>query len=221
MSSSSPRGWSEWLRRDATKAFIEISDDGSDLAALGFDAALAKKLPAQFGDGTHRNYVFHTIAGLRENNPPTMPWLPADPIQMLLCTRGGNGGAVANGIEYQKLSVLTGGLRFPICEYENFDAVFREVASGVVKSALVECEFSPPLPPAKKRLDWKTVIVDYTPGAGPTTNLQRVSGPALCGRDRFYITNDRVYLCQETCKQAKADPTSRVDVLWDCDRSPG
>ena len=49
---------------------------------------------------------------------------------MTKCTKGG--GAVNIGLEYQRLSVRTGGLRFPICEYQSFDAVFKNVAEGVV-----------------------------------------------------------------------------------------
>src|SRR5439155_205372 len=48
-------------------------------------------------------------------------------------------GAVGPGKAYQDLSKMTGGLRFPICQYDSFDAVFKAVAGGVVAGAKVAC----------------------------------------------------------------------------------
>lgn len=68
-----PMGWSQWLRNDAFKVFIEITDDNSDLDENAFETQLFALSPKHFGDATRRNYVWHTIAGFRENAPSTQP----------------------------------------------------------------------------------------------------------------------------------------------------
>ena len=109
-----PGGWSQWLRPDALKVFIEITDHGPNsgggtngMTAQQFETALLSLPGGHFGTASSRNYVFHTIAGLRENTPSDAPWLPSDPLVSQLCT--GNGGKVNSaGTEYQRLSRWTG-----------------------------------------------------------------------------------------------------------------
>jgi len=210
-----PTGWQTWLRPDAYKAFIEISDDRSDMTETDFDTQLLAKAPMQFGTKAARNYVWHTIAGLKENNPATKPWASTDPIQNALCTKGG--GAVAAGLEYQRLSILTGGLRFPICEYANFDAVFNHVAMGVVAGAKVACDFALPAPPPGQQIDPGSVLVEYTPhGMGARTTFKQVAGAAACAPNSFYIDKSRVYLCPDSCTTVQADTKAKVEVLFDC-----
>ena len=211
----SPGGWVNWLRTDAFKVFIEITDDRSDMTETDFDTQLLAKSPAQFGTKAARNYVWHTIAGLKENVPATKPWAATDPIQNAICTKGG--GAVAAGLEYQRLSILTGGLRFPICEHANFDAVFNHVAMGVVLGAKVACDFALPPPPLGQQIDPSSVLVDYTPsGVGAPTTFKQVAGPGACAPNSFYIDKSRVYLCPDACTTVQADSKAKVEVLFDC-----
>ena len=210
-----PGGWQTWLRTDAYKAFIEITDDTSDMSEVDFDTQLLAKAPMQFGTKAARNYVWHTIAGLKENTPSTKPWISTDPIQSAICTKGG--GAVAPGVHYQRLSMMTGGLRFPICEYANFDAVFNHVAMGVVAGAKVACDFALPAPPPGQQIDLGTVLVDYTAGGmGARTTFKQVAGAATCGPNSFYIDKGRVYLCPDACNVVQADSKAKVEVLFDC-----
>lgn len=210
-----PTGWQTWLRTDAYKVFIEITDDKSDMTETDFDTQLLAKAPTQFGTKANRNYVWHTIAGLKENTPSTKPWGPMDPIQSGICTKGG--GAVAAGLEYQRLSMMTGGLRFPICEYANFDAVFNHVAMGVVSGAKVACDFALPSPPAGQQIDPGSVLVEYTPGGmGSRNTFKQVAGPGSCGPNSFYIDKSRIYLCPDACNTVQADSKAKVEVLFDC-----
>ncbi|HMU40933.1 MAG TPA: VWA domain-containing protein [Pseudomonadota bacterium] len=210
-----PTGWQSWLREDAYKVFIEITDDRSDLTETDFDKQLLAKLPKQFGTAANRNYRWHTIAGLKQNNPATTPWQPADPIQNTVCTKGG--GAVAPGLEYQRLSILTGGLRFPICEYASFDAVFTVVAAGVVSGAKVACDFALPAPPPGQQIDPSSVLVEYTPGGvGAPTTFKQVAGAGVCAPNSFYIDKGRIYLCPDACSTVQADSKAKVNVLFDC-----
>src|SRR4029079_11533805 len=104
---------------------VDDNDKETDgiAAAATFDAELLALDPAQFGDANKRNYVWHSIVGLTENNPPTAAYGPNDPMVNTYCS-----GAVAPGNGYQALSILTGGLRYPVCENASFDVVFQEIA---------------------------------------------------------------------------------------------
>jgi hypothetical protein len=208
-----PTGWSGWLRKDAVKMFVEITDDQSTMAAATFDTQLLAKTPQMFGDVNQRNYIFHSIIGVANNNPVTKPWLPSDPVQTTKCGTG----AVNTGPQYQDLSKMTGGLRFPICQYANFDGVFQEIAKGVVQGAQVACEFAVPTPPNGQMIDLATVVVDYTPSTGGANqSFTQVANAAACAGDSFYIENSKIILCPNTCTTIKGDVMAKVKVLFDC-----
>mgnify|MGYP002382155757 CR=1 FL=1 len=209
------KGWNEWLRPGAIRFFLEVTDDNSALASATFETSLFKLLPANFGTAAARNYVFHTIAGLKENTPATTPWPSTAPLQTTKCTNGT--GAVNTGSVYQELSRLTGGLRFPICEYANFNGIFQELAKGVVAGATVACDFVVPAAPPGQQVDLDTVLVEYTPGGvGAVQSLGKVAGAATCAAGKFYILNNRITLCPDTCKTVQADTKAKLQVLFSC-----
>ncbi len=237
-----PAGWSAWLRPEAAKLFVEISDsrinclygttdldegpsspNPSDIpvgeqAASDFDSLLLGLSPTHFGDVSNRNYIWYTIAGLeaKDAQNPTDPWLPTDPITVVKCT--GDASPVSPAIGYQALSVLTGGLRFPICEWTHFDVIFQILAQGVIAGATVKCEFDIPDPPVGETLDLDTVVVQYTPGGSGTPEIfYQVSGLSECAADRFYIEDDKIKLCPEACTEVQADPAAKIDVLYGCE----
>ena len=210
-----PMGWSQWLRTDAFKVFIEITDDNSDTTETNFESNLLAKTPKHFGTAGKRNYVWHTIGGLKENSPPSKAWGPADPIQTQKCTNGG--GAVNASPVYQKLSVATGGLRFPICEHSSFDAVFTNVAMGVIAGAKVACDFPTPMPPPGEEIDLGSVVLEYTPmGTGAVQTLRQVKSAAECAADAFYLNNGRIYICPMACDLIQGDTKAKIDVNFDC-----
>ena len=172
------------LHRDHRR---QLRHDGGDLRA---DAA--GEGADDVGTMASRNYVWHSIVGLRANTPPTQPWAPGDPLQNLLC----GSDAVAAGVDYQNLSVLTGGLRFPICEFASFDAVFMTVAMGVIQGAQVACQFAVPAAPTGEKVDLSTVQLIYTPSDGTGARaLLQVADATLCAPDSFYIDGDEIRLC--------------------------
>jgi hypothetical protein len=213
-----PMGWSQWLRMDSVKMFIEITDDQSDLTAASFDSQILAKSPAQFGTATNRNYIFHSIIGLHENSPATKAWLPTDPKQATKCTPvGGADGAVNAGPQYQDLSILTGGLRFPICQKASFNDVFQQVAMGVIGGAQVPCQFKVPDPPSGATVNLDTVVVAYTPsGGGAPQGFTQVANEAACTSSQFYIDGDQIHLCPATCTAVKADAMAKLDITFDC-----
>ncbi len=210
-----PAGWSQWLRDDAFKVFIEITDDESALSEGAFELQLFALSAKHFGSATRRNYVWHSIVGLKENTPASKPWLATDPLQNLRCTRGL--GAVNNGATYQRLSIRTGGLRYPICEYGSFSTIFADIAAGVVGGSKYACDFPLPTPPVGEKVDPSTVSVEYTPGGtGFTTKLSQVAGAGACSLSSFYIDKDRIYLCPDTCKLVQADASPKLQTIYDC-----
>src|SRR5690606_34903046 len=93
-------------------------------AGQQFDADLLARDPAMFGSADQRNYVWYSIVGLGANpNNPNKSWDPSEPITTSECST-----AADPGTGYQALSILTGGLRFPVCEGQGFDVVFQEIA---------------------------------------------------------------------------------------------
>jgi hypothetical protein len=214
-------GWHIYLREGARKVFVEITDDDPEgMTWQAFDTALLAKSPAQFGTAAARNYIWHSIVGLDEKPTPTEAYLPADPLVSEMCgvAQDGELPVVTPGLPYQELSKLTGGLRFPICEWASYDAVFQRIATDVISRSEVACDFDIPPPPQGKELDLNKVAVAYTPGDGSAAQTYRqAQSSALCEPGAFYIENNRIYLCPDACAAVKADPAAGVGVLFTCE----
>jgi hypothetical protein len=228
-----PTGWQEWLRPDSFKTFIELTDDGVSCTWNGvtygdgntvnggittaekFDTDLLALSPANFGTKDARNYKFYSIVAMKYNDPATKPWEPADPITTAECPTAANPGT-----GHQALSVLTGALRFPLCDTTSYDVVFQAIADGVVSGAQVACDFAIPAPPEGTTVDLNSVIVDYTPGdMSPNKQFKQVADAAACAADAFYIDKDanKIILCPDTCGILKNDSAAKVAVLFACD----
>lgn len=226
-----PTGWREWLRPESYKAFVEITDDGvgctagtwtyqdmddiamGQTAAQQFDADLLARDPAMFGTAADRNYIWYSILGMPPNPAnPTKAWDPTEAMTTGLCPSG-----IDPGTGYQALSILTGGLRFPVCEGAGFDVVFQEIAKGVIKGAKVSCEFDVPPAPPGKEIDLNTVEIEYTPGGGGIPGkFSQVSSAAQCKPNAFYIEAGKIKLCPDTCTLVENDTAAKVQILFGC-----
>lgn len=214
-----PMGWGAWLRPTASKVFLEITDDNSTtMTAAEFVAQITGKSP-QFGTAAAPKFIFHSIVGIGEKPTVTQPWTPDEPVQTATCT--GNADPVENaGPVYQELSRSTGGLRFPLCQYNAFDAVFEAIAQDVVSHAAIACEFVIPASPKGKDLDLSKVAVSYDAGDGtaPKTFGQAMTS-ADCQPDAFYIDSaaGKIQLCPDTCAAAQEGKNPKIDVLFTCE----
>lgn len=214
-----PGGWSEWLRPESQKVFVEISDDDADTSASEFAAELTELAPEHFGaDPSQLTFVWHSIVGLAQrpnatDPSATDPYVPADPIEESEC------GDVFNaGTTYQELSRSTGGLRFPICAFDGYDAVFQRIATNVVQTSGGACDFAIPEPPSGRILDLDKVAVSFQPSSGePPQLLGRVAAATDCRAGAFVVDGVGVHLCPEACDVVSADADAAVDVLFTCE----
>jgi hypothetical protein len=145
--------------------------------------------------------------------------LPNEPLVTTECKS--NGAVIESyGPTYQELSIRTGGLRFPICQFPGYDAVFRAIAADVIVKSEIACDFPIPPPPAGETLDLTKVAVSKRRLDGtPLAPYGQAASPAECQADAFYIdeAENRIYLCPETCAALDADPAGGVDVLFTCE----
>lgn len=214
-----PMGWGAWLRPNASKVFLEITDDNStEMSAVDFVAKITAK-SAQFGTAAAPAFIFHSIIGIGEKPQVTEPWQPSEPVQTTTCT--GNADKVENhGPVYQELSRSTGGLRFPLCQFTSFDAVFETIAKDVVSHAAIACEFPIPAPPKGQDLDLSKVAVSYDAGDGnPAKTFGQAMSMAECQPDAFYIdsASGKILLCPDTCAAAQRGKAPKIDVLFTCE----
>jgi hypothetical protein len=214
---NAPFGWSEWLRPGAKKVFLELTDDNEDMSATAFVSELVNMSPAHFGsDAQNPSFVFHSIVGLAEKDPPTAAYLASEPLQESRC--GNEGDVTSAGVTYQELSRMTGGLRFPLCQFDAYDVVFRRIAEDVVQTSTLACDFPIPPAPTGLELDLDNVAIQYTPGTGATPiHFGQAPAATGCQADAFYIANDRLNLCPEACSTIRSDPTANVAVLFTCE----
>ncbi len=230
--SIAPIGWRQFVREEAFKHFVVISDDdvacsragysfndrdsaaAGENAAIDFDTALLELAPRQFGNNIARNYKWHSIVGLREYDDPLEPWPASEPIVTAQCNPGSEGP----GTGFQALSVLTGGLRYPSCNNDNFDAVFEALADGVIRASFA-CEWAIP---DNDDFDPTQLNVRWVHEGGDSEVIVKVEDLDDCG-DRvgwYYDDNDEpstVRACPVTCVELQTDPNARVDLLFGCE----
>lgn len=225
-----PIGWRQFLREEAFKHFIVISDDDSECerigysfrddnevedgqrAAVDFDTALLALSPRQFGSNDNRNYKWHSIVGLPEYTEPLEPWPASEPIQTGTCGQGSEGP----GTGFQALSVLTEGLRYPSCNNENFNAVFRALADTVLRGSFT-CEWEIP---DVDDFSVDAVNVQWTDSSGIPQVIVHVDGENDCQDGGWYFDDpedpETVLVCPSTCELFQGDAKSRVDLLFGC-----
>ena len=139
-----PDGWQQHLRADSIKSFIVMTDDGvgcidpdrgwlQDLdtpmngeeVAVEFDRTLREDFGPLFSETAGRTYVWHSVVGMDPSRDASRGI-----VEEIAPT------ASAAGIGHQALSLLTGGLRFPISEPERFGELFRAIAESSIETAI-------------------------------------------------------------------------------------
>jgi len=208
-----PNGWRDWLRPNSTKLFVEITDDNSSMSAEEFDRRLLETDPEMFGTQKKRKYVFYTIAGLQGSGGAEKSWGPEEPMVSQQCSPG----SVNAGTVYQQLSILTGGLRFPICHWASFDEIFKEIAKGVIEEVRLGCSIELPPAPEGLEADPDRLVVEYSPGArGDVRPIQLTADIEQCTGDNFVLEEGRIKLCEQVCEEVREDVLGRMWVRANC-----
>lgn len=209
--------WAPALRADALKVFIHFTDatSGTGAAITGytgtFDEVLIARDPALWGTAGDYRFVYHSFVGLTPNSPVSAPYEPTDPVVSGSCS-----GGFVNPVALQEMARRTGGLRYPLCLFDGFDAVFRRIAESAIERASVACELELPEPPVGMSLDLSTLAVRYTSGASSEV-LLRAADASACSDAGFLLEADRVVLCPDACARIEADGAAVLSLLTGCD----
>lgn len=230
-------GWLPLLRQEAFKSFLVLSDDdilceGENFryrtgnprgyavedSAEAFDRWLQETAPEHFGASPEeRNYAWHSIVGVAANDPVDKVYEATDPFVINQCPT-----AVTAGDVHQALSRLSGGLRYPVCNHESYDAVFTRLAEYVVDRALLPCSYDIPPAPDGEMFDRDRVNVAFYPEEGQAPDLGRVEGLDQCEDllGWYYDDNEApgaVHMCPESCALLEGDDLGRVEILFGCE----
>jgi hypothetical protein len=229
-----PEGWQAWLRPDAQKALVVITDDSAFCAyasgetqlefgrdsdpyvdALAFHKALLARSPEQFGVPPDVRYQFYSIVGLAPNALVTEPYFPYQALNSTTCDT-----APAPGLSYQALSVATDALRYPVCDGRSFDAVFRVLASSVIQSSKQDCLFELPDAPEWSVIDLDSVHLEYRAGDGAMPRRFDQVRPGACKDDHSFVIRERIELCPAACRLVQADAAPEINIRFGCTAIP-
>jgi hypothetical protein len=205
--SSYETSWKNYLRTDATKVFIEVTDDSSDMPYMQFDTQLLAKQPAgMFGTAAKRNYIWHSII-----SKPFAATVPSTAI----CS-----GAAGSSVDYQHLSVLTGGIIDEVCKTD-YSGVLNNIAKGITDKLGCELQY-----PSSAESDPTKLAVTLTPKGQPAQTLTQVTDVSKCGTiaNAWYyddpVKPTKIILCPSTCTAANGSPDTKLEALVGCKGAP-
>jgi hypothetical protein len=234
-----PNGWSEWLREDAMKVFVNFTDDGNNCGvnavtlydagtssagqqvALQFDQLLLALSSAQFGTQAKRQYVWHSIVGMipADANNASAPHDPLAPVPEATCSS--NTAMAQNAATgSQWISKGTDGLRFSICETPSYGSMLSVLATEIANQAESYCTMD--VPPALSGVGLVELLLRYTPGNPnqPQMYATLINGENDCGGGAFeyYFTDNssKVELCPSACTIVEGDAGAAVDFFIPC-----
>jgi hypothetical protein len=195
--------YQDFLRPEATKHFVFVTDDNSKMSAADFLAGLQKLQPA----GIFDDVKIHAVFAFGDNETTGC--------------KGPFGSGAKFGSVYDSLVKTTGGAKGVICE-DDWTKVFTDITTAVISGSKVSCELTVPPPPKGKTLDPDLVNVAYTKAEGekPTT-LVRVANAAACtAAGGWYYDNPTapkfIELCPASCTEVQAQVGAKVDVQFGC-----
>ncbi len=194
--------YSDFLRPEAKKHIVFVTDDESNMSAANFTSGLAALLPAGMFTGfkVHGIYAY----GMGSNG----------------CT-GAFGSGAADGTVYTTLVAQTMGARGVICTGD-WTQVLADIQTAVVSGSQVSCNLTLPPPPMGQTLDPTTVAVNYQMGGvAPGMTLPHVMTAADCSASGGWYFDDNampttITLCPATCTSIQADPDANVKLELGC-----
>lgn len=203
--------YSDFLRADATKHFIVITDDNATDGPMNSAAAFTAKLGTLQPTGMFSKWIFHSVFAFGA-------------IPFVGCV-GAFGTGAAYGAVYEQLITQTGGAKGEIC-LGDWTPVFNAITQAVVVNSKVSCEYAVPQPDPGQTLDPSKVNVDYLPGGQPPpSEIFRVNDLAGCSsganQGGWYFDNNanptKILLCPQTCSAVQSDPAAKIEVKFGCE----
>jgi hypothetical protein len=196
--------WSDFLRADAIKVFIPVTDDDATDSFLAvpransFDDMILSRGKGTFGTKSKRKYLFFPIIGVSTTSTS------------IKCST-----AVNVGQTYVDLATLTKGKPFSVCETD-YEPVFKAIGKAIATS--VACEVAIPPPPTGEEFDPNKVNVTITGSSGSTLIPQDPSADCFGGANGWQYNADKtkILLCGDACAEAKSDTSARIDVEFGC-----
>lgn len=193
--------FADFLRPDAIKHIIFVTDDDSDLSAQQFMTRLAALAPANM----FATYRVHGIYAYGMGNDG--------------CD-GPFGKGASNGTVYTQLVQQTMGARGVICE-NDWTQVFTDITKSIVTGSQLACELELPEAEPGSTLDPNRVSVTYKEGGtGSPTTLDQVPSAAACASGDWYYDDPaaptRIVLCPSTCAAIQADENASVAIQVGC-----
>ena len=213
-----PGGWSEMVREGAELVITVITDDESEMNSEEFLSDFRQTDSSGLhhdADGEPR-YTFHSIVGVPQRGNAE-PWPATSALQTKACA-----SARRPGLEYQRLSQLTGGLRFSICQSADYGAMLEQSVREIFDKAYIPCVF--PLPRAERdseRPSSETLALQLDQQGAASAQLKRVASLSECDRGDFYVTrapfNDSaVRLCPQRCEAIQGSKNVTLRVATSC-----
>lgn len=203
--------YQDFLRPDAIKHFVVVSDDNPTdspiNSAAAFTSALANAQPA----GMFSKWYFHSIYAFGA-------------IPFVGCI-GAFGTGAAYGTILEQLVTQSGGAKGEIC-LGDWSLVFAAIQTAVVQGSKVSCEYDVPDPGPGKTLDPNKVNVEYFPGGQPPSQtIFRVNDASQCttggGQGGWYFDNNsaptKIFLCPDTCSAVQSDSAAAINVQFGCE----
>lgn len=209
--------WKDNLRPNATKTFLVVSDDDSDMTAGDFTTALANL------DPPITDFKFNAIVASES------------PISCATCVITGCGSctnpccdktlacvplSAAEGQTYETLQNQSGGVYGDLCQ-QNFIPTFSNMAQAVIEHTQISCTFDIPTPPDSVVVPEET-NVDFIPSPGSTPQgiFNVPSGLDCTINGGWYFDNNvnptTITLCETTCNNVKESTEGAVRVKYGC-----
>lgn len=200
--------WGHMIRDDAAKHVVVVSDDNDYWTAEQFNTALLAL------DSRFAGYQFHGIFAYMSKDE-ACAISESEPCCIYSAPDG-------EGVIYKELVQMTGGVSGDMC-LQDFDPVFNELATAVIESARLSCEWVIPDPPLDLELDPALVNVEYSDGAGNTFLIGRISSSDKCSQveHAWYFDNPDdptvIYICPQTCEWIQGNPGATIRVQFGCE----
>lgn len=192
--------WHAFLRPDAIKHFVAVSDDESDMSQAEFERGLADLDDPGFADG----FVFHAVVA------ESPPWDWNSPCFVL---------AAAIGATYIDLQEDHGGVFYSLCE-SDWTPLFDALSGNVAELSALPCTYEIPAPDDGDAIDYGAVNFVYTPEGDDSVTIPYVGAEGDCDADGGWYYDDAgapslIHACPTTCDTLAAEAGS-VEVAFGC-----